>query len=300
MGKSNRKSKSKDNTAAAPLEPTHACVAITHYFAFAKEKRRKVYPPIIDHKLIRQDVMNERIHIVDSFLLEDECLYFINTAERMGFEECEQAASKEYAHRNNGRIQIDDSELACQIYDRLLSVLPPMIDGKQPCGCSSNIRLYRYTAGQSFGKHIDESHYDDRLGGTTKYTLLVYLNSATSASVTADLNTTGKYYTGIFILDYSYKKHHIYYYFIVNSSYMYFYYISDKVGASGGVIGGTECMGGETAFYKGVGDRQVVAEIVPQTGRLLLHGHGSHCLTHEGRPVLSGVKYLLRTDVVYR
>ena len=35
-------------------------------------------------------------------------------------------------------------------------------------------------------------------------------------------------------------------------------------------------------------------------GAVLLHAHGQRCLTHSGAPVTGGVKYLLRTDVVYQ
>ena len=49
-----------------------------------------------------------------------------------------------------------------------------------------------------------------------------------------------------------------------------------------------------------VGKRgKVVANVVPVTGMALLHRHGDDCLLHEGRPVKSGIKYLLRSDVVF-
>lgn len=38
---------------------------------------------------------------------------------------------------------------------------------------------------------------------------------------------------------------------------------------------------------------------VPETGSILLHVHGDKCLEHEADPVLSGIKYVLRTDLVY-
>lgn len=44
---------------------------------------------------------------------------------------------------------------------------------------------------------------------------------------------------------------------------------------------------------------KVVATVVPKTGMALLHKHGNNCLLHEGKAVKSGVKYLLRSDVVF-
>lgn len=58
------------------------------------------------------------------------------------------------------------------------------------------------------------------------------------------------------------------------------------------------CGGGETKFY---GSRnRVLASVVPQPGLALLHKHGDYCLEHEGAAVTAGVKYVLRSDVVFR
>lgn len=51
-----------------------------------------------------------------------------------------------------------------------------------------------------------------------------------------------------------------------------------------------DLLGGETEFHD-------VGRVVPETGKLLLF---EHPLLHQGAPVLQGVKYVLRTDVMYR
>lgn len=38
----------------------------------------------------------------------------------------------------------------------------------------------------------------------------------------------------------------------------------------------------------------------PQAGLALLHKHAPDCLEHEGAAVKSGVKYILRSDVVFQ
>lgn len=58
-----------------------------------------------------------------------------------------------------------------------------------------------------------------------------------------------------------------------------------------------ELGGGETVFYGNRG--KVVAAVQPQEGLALLHRHGAACLLHEARPVTRGVKYVLRSDVVF-
>ncbi len=42
----------------------------------------------------------------------------------------------------------------------------------------------------------------------------------------------------------------------------------------------------------------VVAEVEP--GLALLHRHGDDCLLHEGREVIAGEKWILRSDLVVR
>ena len=44
---------------------------------------------------------------------------------------------------------------------------------------------------------------------------------------------------------------------------------------------------------------KVVASVCPEAGLALLHKHGDDCLLHEGRPVTTGVKYVLRSDVIF-
>lgn len=53
------------------------------------------------------------------------------------------------------------------------------------------------------------------------------------------------------------------------------------------------CVGGATRFEKNL------ASFEPVQGSILLHIHGNDCLLHEADPVTSGIKYVLRTDLVY-
>ncbi len=43
-----------------------------------------------------------------------------------------------------------------------------------------------------------------------------------------------------------------------------------------------------------------LAAVEPRAGLALLHKHGEHCLDHEAAEVKSGVKYVLRSDVVFQ
>jgi hypothetical protein len=44
---------------------------------------------------------------------------------------------------------------------------------------------------------------------------------------------------------------------------------------------------------------RLVASVKPRPGLALLHLHGDDCLEHEGAEVLFGVKYVLRSDVLF-
>ena len=62
----------------------------------------------------------------------------------------------------------------------------------------------------------------------------------------------------------------------------------------------SECKGGATRFYPSSSSKKNKSlAFAPKLGALLLHVHGDRCLEHEADPVESGIKYILRTDVVY-
>lgn len=57
-------------------------------------------------------------------------------------------------------------------------------------------------------------------------------------------------------------------------------------------------VGGATLFYSDRG--KLVASVAPAPGLALLHLHGEdRCLEHEAEEVRHGVKYVLRSDVVF-
>lgn len=62
----------------------------------------------------------------------------------------------------------------------------------------------------------------------------------------------------------------------------------------------SECEGGATRFYPSTSSKKAKSmAFAPKIGAMLLHIHGDRCLEHEADPVESGIKYILRTDVVY-
>ncbi|KAL3420224.1 hypothetical protein PVAG01_08723 [Phlyctema vagabunda] len=124
--------------------------------------------------------------------------------------------------------------------------------GGEVVGLNPSIRIYRYTKGQFFDCHYDESNVltlatkPRPTPARTTWTILLYLTSPS-----------------------------------------------------------TGCEGGETVFYpddiphkKSPIDKEIVVGL--ETGMLLLHKHGNDCMLHEGREVLDGEKWVIRTDLCVR
>lgn len=64
----------------------------------------------------------------------------------------------------------------------------------------------------------------------------------------------------------------------------------------------TACEGGETAFYPEPASKKEKPPdpilVGPQAGSALFHRHYPDCLLHEGKEVLSGEKWVLRSDLI--
>ena len=106
-----------------------------------------------------------------------ECTAWISWGESTGFKLEKHAQTAYIAHRDNGRLAVESESVASAIFERLVSPgnVPMQLGRLRPCGCNPNIRLYRYTEGQRFGRHVDQSN---RLadGSMTEFTVLLYLN----------------------------------------------------------------------------------------------------------------------------
>lgn len=68
----------------------------------------------------------------------------------------------------------------------------------------------------------------------------------------------------------------------------------------------TGCRGGETVFYPEFGQvknwSNPSGDILPisvssEAGMALLHKHGDDCLLHEGKEVVAGEKWIIRSDL---
>ncbi|KAI0692399.1 hypothetical protein BC835DRAFT_1277776 [Cytidiella melzeri] len=198
-------------------------------------------------------LLEDQILLIDDLFTPEECRAFVRLIESSPLELTPPKKRGE-AERVNYRISITSPEFAQNLYDvlspHLPSFPPPSSVSRRPAAVSgqraihslnTNIRLYKYTAGQYFGPHYDDSVRDVVTGAKSEWTLLIYLT-----------------------------------------------------GAQDGV------QGGETIFYQDHRGKPREAVSAPLSrGTALLHRHGNECLLHEGSPVLTGTKYVLRSDLMF-
>lgn len=110
-----------------------------------------------------------------------QCVY-LQVIKQLAASSCvreHQPSPKPQAFRDNDRVSVQDEAFAQHLWQasglqRIFSNMQ-LPDGAHPIGLNPNIRIYRYSTGQRFGKHIDES-CETGPGQYTRFTLLIYLS----------------------------------------------------------------------------------------------------------------------------
>lgn len=178
-----RKQKQKKRSSTPPSACSSA-VSLSTKSCLITPFRDGSPPEVHNYTITRLDI-GHHIYVVDNFLVPWECQTWIDFGNSKGFQLSLQQESPDYAYRNNGRMQLMSPVIARRLFARLQPLLP-LVDGTPPIGCSENLRLYKYDAGQRFGKHIDESHLCEVDGkrGETKFTLLTHRSAADTPSST--------------------------------------------------------------------------------------------------------------------
>lgn len=223
----------------------------------------------------------DQILTVQSFLTRTECSNLIRLIDSLPLELTPPPKRGE-ATRVNQRASIQSSSFASTLFDLITPHLPDISSFQKhitpapvPVLCNSNIRLYKYSEGQYFGQHYDESVPGPIL--PSKATVVEPTSpvppkgnkKAKAKATPVRGNPTWSEWTILIYLS----------------------------GQEDGVVGG------ETVFYTedGVGKNKRQREIIAplSRGTLLLHRHGKECLLHEGRLVQRGTKYVLRSDLLF-
>ncbi|KAF2762449.1 hypothetical protein EJ05DRAFT_2142 [Pseudovirgaria hyperparasitica] len=256
------KSKKNEKSSVTSARATTADVKLPSWPPF------KPLLPEVDLRL--HELVPNQILTVSNLFSSKLCKEYVNFLSSLPMVTTPGKPKKGEAVRVNDRFQVDDAAFAerlwCETALRNLimgvnqeGALPLSDDGLEKLwggyvvGLNPNIRIYRYSKGQFFDQHYDDSN-NVVLPGTpsvparTTWTLLLYLTSPA-----------------------------------------------------------TGCIGGETVFYpeddlpkkSKAAKNQTVGPVVVglEAGMALLHRHGAECMLHEGREVIQGEKWVIRSDL---
>nr|EAQ71089.1 hypothetical protein MGCH7_ch7g496 [Pyricularia oryzae 70-15] len=158
------------------------------------------------------------------------------------------------AVRQNDRFQVNDPDFAARLWLQTglkealtadCKPIPCASRGGDVVGLSPNIRVYRYTKGQHFAPHYDDSN-----------TLTLDPPPTRPQDAGTNSSTISKPPS-----------------VAVRTTWTLLLYLTGTAG------GDDQCSGGETVFYPNdrVSRKEEIA-VAPQTGLLLLHKHGNDCM----------------------
>ncbi|KAG8977628.1 hypothetical protein FRC05_000884 [Tulasnella sp. 425] len=140
------------------------------------------WPSISQKDYLEVDVFEpDQILLIHNFLDPAECKAFCSFLEKLPLV-VTPAAKRGEADRVNDRISIPSPSFAESLWTALgphVGNIPSFQSHLSPparaSAFNSNIRLYRYSEGQYFGAHYDDSIRDPKAGMWSEWTLLVYL-----------------------------------------------------------------------------------------------------------------------------
>ncbi len=124
-------------------------------------------------------IVPDRIFTIENFFSPEECAYYIQVSESIGFEaasvttELGQTMYPEL--RNNSRVMIDDNQLAAAVWQRVKPFVPSPLYDRTAVGINERWRFYRYEREQRFKMHTDGC-FQRSNGETSQITLMIYLN----------------------------------------------------------------------------------------------------------------------------
>ncbi|WP_437738078.1 2OG-Fe(II) oxygenase [Sorangium sp. So ce1335] len=125
-----------------------------------------------------------RIFTVTNLLSPEECDGFIRLAEEHGFEQAPIGGTDvvNLEVRNNGRVLLDDPDLALCLWERLAPWMPLRWGAHNAVGLNERFRTYRYTEGEFFNWHGDGSFV--REAERSLFTAMIYLNDGFEGGTT--------------------------------------------------------------------------------------------------------------------
>jgi predicted 2-oxoglutarate/Fe(II)-dependent dioxygenase YbiX len=135
----------------------------------------------------KESLLNDTIFVIRGFLTPEECAHFIERTEAAGYEGAPITTSVGFVMRkevrNNGRVMLDDPELARRLWERARPLLPAEWFYWRAAGFNERFRFYRYDVGQRFAAHTD-GYFERDNGERSHFTFMVYLNDGFTGGTT--------------------------------------------------------------------------------------------------------------------
>lgn len=198
--------------------------------------------------------------VIPDALSPSECDQLIKLTESAGYGEDAPTRLGRHVRHNDNCVLVANTHFNNLIFERCQASLPPTCCGGGLCGINRRWRFYKYHPGDIFRAHIDPGGW-----------------------------TGSGFDDGVLIPDCFGDR---------VSRMTLLLYLND------------EFTGGATRFFKdphrpqlgNAGNCSEVVSVEPSQGNVLCFFHGHHPLSpwHEGASLLSGTKYVLRTDVLYK
>ncbi|KAI6381832.1 hypothetical protein MCOR25_001062 [Pyricularia grisea] len=246
-------------------------------------------PPLPVSDLSLDTIVPGKVVVLHNFFPRSLCRDYVAFLKTLPLVTTPARPKKGEAVRQNDRFQVNDPDFAARLW--LQTGLKEALTGRpgddyddnddrdhdddaadgrldlwggDVVGLSPNIRVYRYTKGQHFAPH-----YDDSNTLTLDPPPTILQDAGTNSSNISKPPSLA-----------------------VRTTWTLLLYLTGTAG------GDDQCSGGETVFYPNdrVSRKEEIA-VAPQTGLLLLHKHGNDCMLHEGREVTSGEKWVIRSDL---
>jgi hypothetical protein len=159
---------------------------------------------------MKATVLQKDIYTIENFWTPAHCDEFIAATEAMGYDN----ATIQTDHgprlvehiRNNQRVIRDDVVLADSIWNVLKDFIPQYHGDSLAIGLNERFRFYRYSPGQRFKKHRDQS-YIRNSREASYFTFMIYLNDNFTGGATTFNNLVVSPKKGMALIFYHYLEH---------------------------------------------------------------------------------------------
>src|SRR5271155_4251717 len=170
-----------------------------------KVVKKQDWPPLTplvpSSSLYVDTLLDNQILLIHNFFTSTLCKNYIGYLSTLPLTTTPAIPKRGEATRVNDRFQVDDHLFAQRLWTEtglreLVADHPAALWGGHVLGLNANIRLYRYSKGQFFDQHYDESNKvsfgAERTPSKTTWTLLIYLSTCEGGETAFHPESSGR------------------------------------------------------------------------------------------------------------